>query len=203
MGLDIIHEKATYEKPKKLAAIDGLDTNVYTLENFKKFNVPFEYFSPYFQEVDFPLNRWLLLCKTEAIRQRELASMAEEDMLLFHCIVGDEDSAATVIQEYEEKNNLEEVTKIKSYRIDDYISINYSWVVKRIGFYVHEVGYQRKGVTNAFWQRFCNGQNCYFASQEDFIFAASCGKTQYDTDNLTKNFLDLYEPHCSFISVSY
>ena len=83
------------------------------------------------------------------------------------------------------------------------------------GVYYKDVGYQRKGMNEAFGDRYYNIDFFLFHKEEDFLFAYNCiggewylehfGKERVDEmkENFKKNFIDNYEYGRSLLSVSF
>lgn len=80
------------------------------------------------------------------------------------------------------------------------------------GFYFQEVGYQRKGMNNKFWKRFCSSKTYDYALLEDFHFAyESLKRNEAESKSefmkrkqyFKENFIDNFEIGKSFLSVSY
>lgn len=191
MGLDITHYKATFEKcDDEELFINGLDlhgeSGIETKHSFKDFNVDFYYFEKYIQLIDIP----------KVINQLEI-DLNKSNNLIYEDVIND----------FEKRNNLNEFKKRKLVNSNTNLRTIYYYELEKMeAFYFKDVAYQRKGMNQEFYNKFCNSKYYNFALKEDFEFAFSCLDEKENSEKVNyfkENFIDNYEHGSSFLSVSY
>ncbi|WP_445710056.1 hypothetical protein [Flavobacterium sp.] len=218
MGLEITHYKATLEKAQDhdLFYI-GLDiygeTGAEIREKFDTFNVDFNHFSNYIQEVDVPTEvESVIIIKGSENVEKVKAHFTSNDYVFL--IRENEEQLERELQDFEKKKGYQNLKKcFKNYDYTDWIFLKYYTTEKKEGFYFKSVGEQRKGMNDKFWNKFCNENTSNFALKEDFNYAFSCvNYNEYsDTEEevnqrkeeFKKIFIDNFEDGASFMSVSY
>lgn len=207
MGLDLTHCKATLERQvvSNSYLIQGK-----TKEDFKEFNVPFEHFKPYIQQIDCAnvIDSVIVVNKKSELNEvKEWFKNSDIDILLND----DHDEFKKILKSYEFNKGIEGCNK----HVNDSV-VGCKWAVYTYykietneGFYFKVVGEQRKGMNDAFWERFYSEVIYNFALQEDFEHAYSClahyneNKIRIIEQNFKKIFLDNFELGASFMSLSY
>ncbi len=216
MGLDITHYKATLElsQNSELIKIGGEIRGLVgaeTRDSFSDFNVPFEHFEKYIQLIDYPIIIDTLIIvedKDKIEYATNHFSNSNYKILLRN------DDLEKKLNDYEKENNLKDFRRhSKSSILNEWKIINYYKIESKEGFYYQQVGYQRKGMNENFWKRFCNDDIYQYALKEDFEFASNClqrkqlNETKADfelrKENFNKQFLENYENGGSFMSLSY
>lgn len=233
MGLDIYHLKAIATKPYAVHyTFRNHDIGLcnYILEDDAPlFNVPFDFFHSFIQNIDCPddIERVYLIPKKPWTKQDiELyiqapsagtasntalghtflteRQKANEHILLTdyeHIVVEGDDNA-----EQEADSLIERLRKqgcfVSVHSAECWIAIQCAPWIQRKGFYFSEVGYQRKGMDKKFWQRFCTSDKYYYALPEDFAFALQCVDTE-KREEFRSSFIEDYEEGASFLYVNY
>lgn len=191
MGLDITHYKATFEKCDdeeffKIGSDLQDENGIETKHSFKDFNVDFYYFEKYIQIIDIP----------KGINQL-LIDLNKSNNLDYE----------NEINDFEKRNNLNVFKKRKFVNSNTNLGTIYYYELEKMeAFYFKEVAYQRKGMNQEFYNKFCNGKYYYFALKEDFEYAFSCLDDKENSEKINyfkENFIDNYEHGSSFLSVSY
>ncbi|MBC8111234.1 MAG: hypothetical protein H7Y04_09270 [Verrucomicrobia bacterium] len=213
--MDIFHEKATMIPP----TVDGIYSynSQIVLENeFEGFNVPFNHFRKYIQEVDYKIEvETIFIVEEEKYLQetKTWSNQLETNYTVLHN--PDKKILDLAIKNYEQERKLGDLqftiqpaNEFRHYHIQEYY-----YTVKRKGFYVKEVGYQRKGVNYNFWNRFEHEDTYNFAWWEDFEYAYDCVDKYWSSDtkqeivqrkaDFKKDFLDNFELGASYMRVSY
>jgi hypothetical protein len=209
MGLDITHYKATLKQPDLLKR-----WNVVTEETYLGFDAPFEHFLRYIQPVVIPETHCLLVVPhnesdQEYTKQWFLNFSTPTDVRN----AVDDGHLEAFIESYIRENSFENML-IERTEGHKWWVIAFNRPLQRTGFYVEEVGYQRKGMNDAFWTRFCTNDNVFhFTKQEDFEFALSCVDFYWDSDTqedleqrrilFKADFVDKFEYGASYMAASY
>lgn len=218
MGLDVTHYKATLERAEthSLFYIDqGIyaDTGGITRKNFCDFNVKFDHFKNYIQEIDCPVeleSAIIVNDKKDSKRIKEHFKSSgrkifvkENEHLLYQELIEFEKSLGYLnIQKCFEDIEYEGWTILKYYK-----------TIKKEGFYYKKAGHQRKGMNNKFHERFCSNKIYNFAFKEDFDYALSCVDYYWKSDTSSiieerkkefcESFINNFEKGASFMMVSY
>ncbi len=209
MGLDISHVKATSQRPiiKLPHQLHGVTEDDYTT-----FNVPFEYFHRYIQDIDTIQEiDSIIIVKEEKYLEETIAWFKKSG---HHVIFNKEKQALEKeLKAIESKKNLTHLHKFFDDGPSQWIVLEYCDIIKKRGFYTAEVGYQRKGMNEKFWNRFLSNDIYDFALKEDFEYAYSSIDNAWGTDSkhdvetrkneFKANFLDKFEAGASFLSLSY
>lgn len=211
MGLDITHYKATLEKPQ---TTDPTSICGETREGYNDFNVPFEHFKQYIQEIDYPniLNTVIIV-----MQEYQLNHVKEffKDSNYTFFLKTNEEEFNNLLTKHEIENDLIGLHKHMNDQVlgAKWIVLDYYEILKKEGFYYEEVGYQRKGINSKFWDRFSSEDIYNFALKEDFEYAYSCIDYYWSSDtseivklrkeDFKKNFIDNFESGASFLSLSY
>jgi hypothetical protein len=218
MGLDITHFKATMEKaePHHLFYIgDGIygETGAEVRETFDHFNVDFDHFQKYIQEIDVPteIETVIIVKGIENLKRVKEHFKSTEPTII---VRENEEQLQQELNYFETKKgylNLKKNFNDISYA--EWIILKYYTVEKKEGFYFKSVGEQRKGMNGKFWSRFCNEDKSNFALKEDFDYAFSCIDKYWDSDTKASveqrkekfktEFIDNFELGASFMFVSY
>lgn len=218
MGLDITHFKATMEKaePHTLFYI-GHDiygeTGAEIRDKFDDFNVGFDHFQKYIQEIDVPteIETVIIVLGIENLERAKEYFKSEERTFI---VRENEEQLQQELDHFEEKKEYRNLNKtVENHSPSNWYYIRYFTVEKKEGFYFKRVGEQRKGMNGEFWDRFCKGDAFNFALKEDFDYAYSCIDNYWDSDTeksviqreeqFKKEFLDNFELGASYMSVSY
>lgn len=216
MGLDITHYKAILNLPEnsELIYIGGEirgTVGAETKESFSDFNVPFEHFKKYIQLIDCPI----VIDKVIIVENEDKYDYATKHFSNSnYLILINNKHLKQKLNEFENKKDFKELKKgFSSGALDQWRILNYYKTEKKEGFYYHQVGNQRKGMNENFWNQFCSNQNYEYAKKEDFDFAYSCisklREEEWNVDfelkkkEFKKNFIDNFELGSSFMSVSY
>lgn len=209
MGLDITHRKATLKRPEKL---DPFHRD-YILENeFEGFNVNFNYFDKYIQEIDTPeiLETLIFPKKQDEIQKvKDFLKKHGEYHFLFENTRKDIDAN---VADFILKNNLSG-SLIHNWDAPDWIGFDVFKMKKQTGFYFEKAGEQRKGMNEHFWERFLSDEIYYYAKKEDFEYALKCVDFYWSDDTEEKveerkrlfkeNFVDKYERNKSWLNLDY
>ncbi|RTQ51606.1 hypothetical protein EJV47_07340 [Hymenobacter gummosus] len=215
MGLDIYHEKATLLKP---AGLLTPDCDVLLRANWAEygFNVGYEHFHRYAQLVDVPVPVCTLIMFESPLDQ--LRSFFAVDSTIdgfradgYHII--DQLTVAgraRAIQQLEQRQSLAGLPR-HEWTAQWWRGRTYYREEPQEGFYVTEVGYQRKGVNGHFYQYF--GSDEKYARRADFEYAYQCVDRYWSSDTAADvaerrarfqaDFLDSYEEGASFLVPSY
>lgn len=205
MGLDITHYKATLKKPL-------IDSFNFVLENeFNGFDVPFDYFQNYIQKVYVPEVLEIIIIPRNENDIDELKQLYKDRNCHF-IFEKDYKSILASIDKFLKYKNLDKKL-IKPWQAHKWMGIDIYEYKKETGFYFSEIGYQRKGVNENFWERFNSNTTFCFTTKEDFDFAYSCVDFYWDIDTkediemrkklFKENFVDKYELNRSWMNVSY
>jgi len=218
MGLDITHFKATKEKaePHTLFYIGNDiygETGAEIREKFDDFNVDFDHFQKYIQEIDVPteVETVIIVKEIENLKQvKEHFKSTERTFIVRE----NEEQLQKELNDFEKKKGYQNLKKnFEDISYTNWIILKYYTVEKKEGFYFKSAGEQRKGMNKKFWDKFCKGDKYNFALKEDFDYAFSCVDKYWDSDNeksviqrkekFKKEFIDNFEFGASFMSVSY
>jgi len=216
MGLDITHYKATLKLPEnsELINIGGQIRGIVgaeTRDSFSDFNVPFEHFKDYIQLIDCPITiDTAIIVEDKNNFEYVTNHFSNSDYKLFL----NNDDLNKNLNEYEDEKNLKEFRKhFGNSVLNKWKVLNYYKTEKSEGFYYQQVGYQRKGMNEKFWNRFCKDDIYDYALKEDFEYASKCvrkkqlfePKTEFELrkESFKKQFLNNYENGASFMSLSY
>jgi hypothetical protein len=208
MGLDITHYKAILERPVEISRFD----QCYILASeFKGFDVEIDYFQPYIQLIDTPESlKTIIFPKSEHEIEEVTAFYTDTD-----CIILLEQDITKIerrLSDYLSEKKLH-VNSIRRWETDKWFRFEVYKFEKQIGFYCESVGEQRKGMNKKFWTRFQSDEIFCYTQQADFEFAYDCVGFYWDSDtkeevqqrkkNFKENFVDKYEPHRSWMELSY
>ena len=216
MGLDITHYKATLELPENSELINiggeirGM-VGAETRESFSDFNVSFEHFKNYIQLIDCPI---VLDTVIIVEGKNNIEYVTNHFSTSDYKILLNDESLSQNLNEYENEKGFKDLKKhFGKSVLNKWIVLSYYKIEKREGFYYHQVGYQRKGMNEKFWNRFCTNDIYDYALKEDFEYANKCvtkkqlfePKTDFELrkENFKRQFLDNYENGASFMSLSY
>ena len=208
MGLDISHIRATLERPKT----KNPDELGGTLEEyFDGFNVPLSHFGRYIQEIDCAnILTTSILVKEEKYLQYTIEWLKDYDYNIF--FEKEPSKLEKVVEAFELRNRLTNLEKYRDSNPEKWELLYHYEIVKKVGFYTTEEGYQRKGMNDEFRKRFFRDDIFDFALKEDFEFAYQCidyywEETKEEVEkrrkNFKTNFLDKFELGASYLSVSY
>ncbi|SFU66983.1 hypothetical protein SAMN05216480_11283 [Pustulibacterium marinum] len=216
MGLDITHYKATLELPKnsELINIGGEIRGMFgaeTRESFSDFNVPFEHFKNFIQAIDCPIIMETVIIVEE---KNDIEYVNNHFSSTDYKILLNDNSLNRNLKAYESGKGLNDSKRhFGESVLNKWKVLNYYKIEKREGFYYHQVAYQRKGMNENLWKRFCNNDIYEYALKSDFEYANKCvsRKKPYEPkadfelrkESFKKEFLDNYENGTSFMSVSY
>ncbi|MGB0868397.1 MAG: hypothetical protein ACPGSD_02260 [Flavobacteriales bacterium] len=187
MGLDITHFKATKEKAEPLTLfyigndIYG-DTGAEIREKFDNFNVDFDHFQKYIQEIDVPteVETVIIVKGVENLKHVKDHFKSTESSFI---VRKNEEQLQKELKDFEEKKGYQNLKKnFKDFSYTSWIILNYYIVEKKEGFYFKNVGEQRKGMNRKFWDKFCKGDISNFALKEDFDYAFSCVDKNWSSD---------------------
>lgn len=207
MGLDISHIKATLKKP---VTTNPFELGGMTEETFNGFDVPFSHFGKFIQKIDCAsIIKTAISVKDESDLEYTKKWFKGSDYDVF--FERTEELFRKILRDYESKNKL---TKLHFY-IDEspqkWCLIYHYEIIKKVGFYQLEEGYQRKGMNSDFGY-FYQDDKSEFVLREDFERAYDCidDSLDFEKENLVKrrknfkeNFLDKYEFGASSLSLSY
>ncbi|WP_108805506.1 hypothetical protein [Aquimarina sp. Aq107] len=218
MGLDITHYKATMEKAESHTLfyigndIYG-ETGAEIREKFDDFNVDFDHFRKYVQEIDVPteVETVIIIKGIENLKNVKEHFKSSERTFI---VKENEKQLQKELDDFEKMKDYQNLKKdFEDIHHTNWIILKYYTLEKKEGFYFKSVGEQRKGMNGKFWDKFCNGNKCNFALKEDFYYAFSCVDRYWDTDTkqivrlrkeeFKKKFLDNFELGASFMSISY
>ncbi|GAL86140.1 hypothetical protein MYP_3369 [Sporocytophaga myxococcoides] len=211
MGLDITHYKATLIKPQTTDPTSVLSE---TRESYNDFNVPFQHFKQYIQEIDCPNILDTVIIAKQENHLDEAKEFLKNYNYTFFLKTNDEE-LNNLLTKHEIENGLIGLHKHMHDQVlgARWIVLYYYEILKKEGFYYEEVGYQRKGMSSKFWDRFSSEDIYNFALKEDFEYAYSCVDYCWsiDTREIVKqrkedfknNFIDNFESGASFLSLSY
>jgi hypothetical protein len=213
MGLDIYHQKATLTKPAGLLE-PGWDLLLRTDWPGYGCNVGFEHFHRYAQLVDVPVKVSTLILFDSPLDRLNSAHFIDGFRADGYHIIDQltEEGRGRAIQQLEQRENLAGL-------------LRHEWQTKwwrgrtcyreepQEGFYVTEVGYQRKGVNGNFHQYFDPDRYELYAHRADFEYAYQCVDRYWPADTAADvarrraqfraDFLDRYEDGASFLRPSY
>ncbi|NHN26272.1 hypothetical protein FIA58_011340 [Flavobacterium jejuense] len=217
MGLDITHYKATLEKAQEhhlfyIGEDIYSETGAEIREKFDSFNVDFDHFSKYIQEIEVPTKvESIIIIKGSENEKKVKAHFKSNDSNFL--IRENEEQLERELKDFEKKKGYQNLKKCFDDSHNDWIIVKYYTTEKKEGFYFKSVGEQRMSMNDKFWNKFCNENTSNFALEEDFKFALSCVDHYRDSDtkeivNLRKDefkktFIDNFELGASFMSVSY
>jgi hypothetical protein len=211
MGLDIIHYKATLERPEELHPVSENYMTKCVFEEWG-FTEDFEHFKDCIQLIDAPVKLQTIICVKNESELEEISNMfvpGEGYVVLFDPDLSKlEERVAAHLEKDGLSGNL-----IWRWNTQRWVGFQVYLLEKVPGFYFKEVGYQRKGMNNRFWTRFRSETVFDFAEQEDFDFAFSCVDYYWDNDTedevirrkqlFKKYFVDQFEAGKSWMSLSY
>jgi hypothetical protein len=208
VGLDITHYKATLDKPLR---IEPFNRKFILEEEFVGFDVEFEYFQNFIQNVDTPeILETVIFPKREyEIDEVKQFLNNEQYHYLFEKNVG---NINLRIDNFITANNLTKAI-VHNWETDKWFGFHIYEYKKQVGFYFEEVGEQRKGMNDNFWKRFSSDNIYCFTKSEDFAYALTCIDFYWDVDTkedieirkkmFKENFVDKYELNRSWMSLSY
>lgn len=217
VGLDITHYKATFKKAEAHTlfyigeCIYG-NTGAEIRELFDGFNVDFDHFKKYIQQIDVPslVESIIVVNNPEYLKNAQEHFRSENHLVL---LKPNNEELTETLHRFERQKGYQLLERnVKNGEHVPWTIVNYFTTQQKEGFYFEQVGTQRKGMNNNFWSRFCNGEKHFFAQKEDFEFAFSCLEPRnYDTEEsmaqkietFKKSFIDNFEEGASFLSVSY
>ncbi|MDC8003213.1 hypothetical protein POV27_04080 [Aureisphaera galaxeae] len=218
MGLDITHYKATLEKAEDYTLFyigQGIygETGGVIREKFEGFNVDFNHFSKYIQEIDFPteIESVVIVKGNENLKEVQEHFRSTERIFL---VRENEEQLQKTLSDFERNRGYENLKKcFEDIDYMDWIILRYYTVEKKEGFYFKSVGEQRKGMNGKFYQKFCKGNQHMFAHKSDFDYALTCVDHYWEGDSkervrqrkeeFKKYFVDNFESGASFMFVSY
>lgn len=213
MGLDINHYKLTL-KPNE-------EGNYFTLEDWDlDCNVPLTAFAPFITKV----KTWETLHSIAVVKNEEdyykLLKSYEKDNEehdYAKIFVGEKsDSLLDEIREFIKKNNWDKLERLDLEVTEGnfkHFDISFSDVAYVDGFYYEQVGYQRKGMNNKFYDTF--REFLLWGKKEDFELALTCVGTEWYIENwgleavndmkknFKENFVDKYEFGKSLLCASF
>ena len=209
----VIHVKATLEEIQELT-LPSLRM-VITEGDMNRFNVSFDHFQPFIQEVPTAkiIHKVILLYEEKAYeevntwKENTFPPGADVSILVHQ----KEDDIMKQLHRYEKKEQLIKLEKHQDFQMHPWSVVNYYEVAKTNGFYTKDVGYLGGMVSKKFQDQYGNAEKDSFAFKEDFEFVYSCiGATPpYDSPedvdtrrkNFERNFLDNFEPGVSYLLV--
>jgi hypothetical protein len=209
MGLDISHIKAVWKIP---ATTDPNGWGTVWEEDYTGFNVGFNHFSKYIQKVDRAfIVQTIIIVEEQKYLEETIAWFQKYDYpILF------KDSEASLqkqINLLESHNHLHKLNKHLNTTPARWNVLDYYEVTRATGFYTEDIGYQRKGMNDKFWNRFYSEDVFNFALPEDFAFAYDCVDHCWPSDteedvrlrrlNFRQQFLETYEFGASYLALSY
>ncbi|GGG28284.1 hypothetical protein GCM10011344_31350 [Dokdonia pacifica] len=218
MGLDITHYKATFEKAEinSLFYIDqGIyaDTGGIVRENFSGFNVRFDYFKNYIQEIDCPVELdSVIIVNDKKDSKRIEKHFKSSGRKIF--VKENENQLHHDLTEFEKSSGYSNTAKcLDDFEYMGWTILKYYKTIKKEGFYYKKSGYQRKGMNNKFYKRFCSSNIYNFALKEDFDYSLLCVDYYWESDTrimveerkkeFNKSFINNFEKGASFMMVSY
>lgn len=211
MGLDIYHFKATLLPPEEISCYSD---NFYTASNYHNFDVPIEYFHPYFQLITFPKVQFSIVIPFNLANLAQIYAGFKDEKHTHILLENQTQAVKAEIKKLEREMDLKNLSK-SMYQTDMYKQIDYVGWVQEEGFYsTNNVAYQRKGMNAAFADRFYHRGDIYhFTQKEDFDFALQCVDFYWDSDTeecvaerkraFQSDFVDKYEANCSWMALSY
>jgi len=207
MGLDITHRIATLKRPEILTPSH---TDFVLEDEFEGFDVDFNYFRNYIQEIDTPEILETLIFPKEENKIEEIKKYLNHvtHFLFEKNRENIEKSLLNFISKNQLTGNL-----IYSWDSFDWTGFYIFKIKKQTGFYYEEIGEQRKGVNQDFWKRFSSDDIYNFTKKDDFEYAHKCVDFYWPSDTheeveirkkmFRENFVDKYEPNKSWLSLSY
>ena len=213
MGLDVYHFKATLTKPT--AGVAFFD-NYFTESNFEGFDVGFDYFGDYVQEIEvaeLPQKSFIFVKREvdlDALKRYFNRHEEDSNIVLYE---PDASSIDSVVSRYVVENRLGDLHLCKKETMKWHLVQLYD-IIKVTGFYVEEVGHQRKGMNRHFYEYFKAALDtvyCY-TKKSDFEYALSCVDYYWkeDTEEIVaqrkldfhENFVGSYKEGCSWLEIS-
>lgn len=209
MGLDILHNKATLQRPITTEPYE-LGVAGVTEDAFYCFDVPFSHFEKYIQKIDRPkIIKKGVVVNDASYLEKAIRTFKNTDCEIF--FEKTENSLKQKLMEYESKNKLTQLSRHYIEVAKGWSPLYYYEVIKKVGFYIIEAGYQRKGMNSNFRYFYQDGKNS-FVLREDFERAYECIEAYWDQtkeqtanrkNDFKQNFLDNYEFGASYLFVSY
>lgn len=215
MGLDITHYKATHQLSFDidLPYIGGDilgNSRIETRETFAHFNVPFEHFKNYIQQVHCPEIQQTAIIVKDPKNLSEVKSRFKNNN---YTIFIDNLNLQKELANYEASEKLDKLHRhIDTGEFRDWRIVSYYSTIQKEGIYFKSIGDQRKHMNENFHLRFCDSSTYNYALEDNFTFAFSCLEKRDDEtendfklvkENFTKNFLETFELGASFFTVSY
>ncbi len=208
MGLDITHYKATLERPLK---IEPFNTKFILESEFDGFDVTFDYFQNYIQNVDTPETLETIIFPKRENEIDEVKQFLNNEN--YHYLFEKDKINLNIrVDKFIKDNNL--IGNLThSWEADKWFGFHIYKHKKQIGFYFEKIGEQRKGMNENFWTRFASDKTFCFTKKEDFDYASTCVDFYWDVDTkedvemrrklFKENFVDKYELNKSWMSLSY
>lgn len=210
MGLDISHIKATLVRP---TTTDPYRLGEMTEESFDSFgfDVPFTHFEKYIQKIDCAnILTTAILVKNESDLKYTKEWFEKYDYPIF--FEKTQASLEKTLRKYESKHNLSQLhTHINTMPQRWNVLYHYE-IIKKIGFYETDEGYQRGGMNSDF-APFYQRDKYNFVLQEEFEKAYNCidddldftteAQLMFTKKNFKENFLDKFEYGASYLSLSW
>ncbi|MFM2392536.1 MAG: hypothetical protein RLZZ546_513 [Bacteroidota bacterium] len=210
MGLDIIH----YKICRKIENEFIPELNITTKSDIQRFDVGIEYFNDYWKEifrfscghnykVAYDIESYKILKKMWAEWNPNIA--------VIYCNVNHKQELIDELSSLKENKNLH--LFIKNELNND--SFNFYHASKIMGFYSKQVGYQRKGVKDEFFEKYDINKSgvSNFVKKKDFekVFELIGKYYDHETDNdveqlrelYKRDFLEKYEEGISILTLSY
>ena len=213
MGLDIYHFKATLTKPTDIG-YNGWE--FYTESRFEGFDVGFDYFRDYIQEIevpeDFPQKSFMFV-KKEADLDAVKKSFCNEEGSNIVLYEPDASNIDGIISRYMAENQLGNL-HLRKRETKQWHLVQLYDIFRETGFYGEEIGYQRKGMNRHFYEYFdVTLDDIYCRTKKsDFEYALSCVDYCWkeDTEEIVAqrkrdfqaNFVDSYKEGCSWLEIS-
>ncbi len=212
MGLDISHLQLslTPNENNDFLNIDDWDADC---------NVPLENYSKYITTIDdLEFNKTLAIFKNEADFEMLKKANRYEDLGYLKVFIGEQtDHLRYDVSKYATKHKLDKLEKIVLITEQEgikYHTISFGEAIKVQGvYYKDDVGYQRKGMSNLFYDHF--KKNMLWGRKEDFELAYTCVADEWYLKhwgaanvaemraNFKENFVDKFEFGKSLLCVSF
>lgn len=217
MGLEITHYKATLDKAE-ISTLFYIGNDIYgetgaeIREKFGTFNVDFEHFRKYIQEIEVPTEIETIIIVKGSEKLKKVKEHFQSDERTF-LVQENEEQLKIELDSFEKKRGYQKLEKhFENIHYTDWIILKYYTLEKKEGFYFKSVGNHRKGMNDKFWDKFCNGDKYNFADKEDFVYAFSCidswvtdteESVRQRREEFKKKFIDNFDLGASFMSISY
>ena len=209
MGLDIYHYKLTKNRPPN---IGYSNEGIYLKKGFSKFKErDWKIIEPFVMEVEyFNCAKSIFFSTIPSEIDFLTKELKEVDIISAR----NKSELEKKIKFHEEKYNLNKYNKEINNSTPPWNRIRYFNKEIKIGFYTENVGYQRKGITNKFWEDFDFKETYHFYfMEEDFLKAYSAIGHCWDSDSekdvqlrkmkFKTDFIDNYEYGKSFMQLSF